>query len=100
MVQGDYCEPNAFSGPQTHLFEDRIMRIGRVNVGPHATLGTRSTVLYDASVEAHCRLGPLTLLAKGEHLPPNTAWEGSPASLPLPLQLPSDPAPCTPSPRP
>jgi hypothetical protein len=51
-------------------------------------------------VEAHCRLGPLTLLAKGEHLPPNTAWEGSPASLPLPLQLPSDPAPCTPSPRP
>ena len=79
---GDHAELNAFSGPQTHLFEDRIMRIGRVTIGPGATLGVRTTVLYDSSVGAYCRLGPLTLVAKGEHLPEGTLWTGSPASPP------------------
>ena len=79
---GDHAELNAFSGPQTHLFEDRIMRIGRVKIGEGSTLGVRTTVLYDASVGAHCRLGPLTLVAKGEHLPEGTRWTGSPASPP------------------
>jgi non-ribosomal peptide synthetase-like protein len=77
---GDHAELNAFSGPQTHLFEDRIMRIGRVKIGAGSTLGVRTTVLYDASVGAHCRLGPLTLVTKGEHLPAETRWTGSPAS--------------------
>lgn len=77
---GDHAELNAFSGPQTHLFEDRIMRIGRVRIGEGSTLGVRTTVLYDATVGADCRLGPLTLVAKGEHLPPKTGWTGSPAS--------------------
>ena len=79
---GDFAELNAHSGPQTHLFEDRIMRIGTVTIGAHSTLGIRSTVLYSASVGEHCRLGPLTLVAKGEHLPPKTSWEGTPASVP------------------
>jgi len=80
---GDFAELNAHSGPQTHLFEDRIMRIGEVIIGSCATIGARSTVLYDSSVGDSCRLGPLTLVAKGEHLPANTAWEGTPAALPL-----------------
>jgi non-ribosomal peptide synthetase-like protein len=79
---GDHAELNAYSGPQTHLFEDRIMRIGRVTIGEGATLGVRTTVLYDSSVGAYCRLGPLTLVAKGEHLPKGTRWSGSPASPP------------------
>jgi non-ribosomal peptide synthetase-like protein len=79
---GDFAELNAHSGPQTHLFEDRIMRIGLVNIGAGATVGVRSTVLYDASVGESCRLGPLTLVAKGEHLPPKTCWEGTPAGTP------------------
>jgi non-ribosomal peptide synthetase-like protein len=79
---GDHAELNAYSGPQTHLFEDRIMRIGRVTIGEGSTLGVRTTVLYDSSVGAYCRLGPLTLVAKGEHLPEGTRWSGSPASPP------------------
>jgi len=88
---GDHAELNAYSGPQTHLFEDRIMRIGRVQIGEGATLGVRTTVLYDSSVGAHCRLGPLTLVAKGEHLPPGTRWGGSPASPPRNSRLAPNP---------
>lgn len=77
---GDEAELNEHSGPQTHLFEDRVMRIGQVRIGARATLGVRATVLYDASVGAECRLGPLTLVAKGEHTPARTSWEGTPSA--------------------
>ncbi len=77
---GAYAELNAHCGPQTHLFEDRVMRVGEVQIGEGATLGVRAIVLYDASVGDFCRLGPLTLVAKGEHLPPRSRWEGSPAT--------------------
>jgi carbonic anhydrase/acetyltransferase-like protein (isoleucine patch superfamily) len=36
-------------------------------------------VLYDTRVGDGVLLGPLTLVAKGERLPPDTCWEGSPA---------------------
>jgi non-ribosomal peptide synthetase-like protein len=77
---GSYAELNAHSGPQTHLFEDRVMRIGEVRIGTGATVGVRSTVLYDAVVGDFCRLGPLTLVAKGEQLPDCSAWEGTPSA--------------------
>jgi non-ribosomal peptide synthetase-like protein len=77
---GDHAELNAHSGPQTHLFEDRIMRIGSVKIGEGATLGVRTTVLYDSCIGSHSRLGPLTLIAKGEQIPDTTAWSGSPAT--------------------
>jgi non-ribosomal peptide synthetase-like protein len=77
---GDHAELNAHSGPQTHLFEDRIMRIGSVKIGEGATLGVRTTVLYDSGIGSHSRLGPLTLIAKGEQIPDTTAWSGSPAT--------------------
>jgi non-ribosomal peptide synthetase-like protein len=82
---GDEAELNAWSGPQTHLFEDRVMKIGRVVIGARVTVGTRSTILYDTQVGDGARLGPLTLVAKGERLPAATAWEGSPAG-PVPPQ--------------
>ncbi len=76
---GDHAVMNAWCGPQTHLFEDRVMKIGRVEIGAHANLGTRCTVLYGATVGDGVRLGPLTLVMKGETLPANSAWAGSPA---------------------
>jgi non-ribosomal peptide synthetase-like protein len=77
---GAGAELNEHSGPQTHLFEDRVMRIGLVKVGARATLGVRATVLYDASVGDDCLLGPLTLVAKGEQTPAGTSWEGTPSA--------------------
>jgi non-ribosomal peptide synthetase-like protein len=76
---GHEAELNAWCGPQTHLFEDRVMKIGLVEIGDQVTVGVRSTILYDTHVGDRVRLGPLTLVAKGERLPPDTRWEGSPA---------------------
>lgn len=76
---GDHAELNAWSGPQTHLFEDRIMKIGRVVIGKRVTVSARATVLYDAEVGDGAVLGPLTLVMKGERIPVETAWTGSPA---------------------
>jgi non-ribosomal peptide synthetase-like protein len=70
---------HALSGPQTHLFEDRIMKIGRVHIGAGVNVGPRCTILYDAIVGDGARLGPLTLVVKGETIPPGQAWTGSPA---------------------
>jgi len=70
---------HAWSGPQTHLFEDRIMKIGHVEIGRGVSVGTRSTILYDAIVGNGARLGPLTLVVKGETIPEGQAWTGSPA---------------------
>ncbi|MFB7504273.1 hypothetical protein [Streptomyces broussonetiae] len=64
---------------QTHLFEDRVMKMSTVTVGPGASIGPRSVVLYDAVVGAGVRFGALSLVMKGEHLPPGTWWQGLPA---------------------
>ena len=76
---GDEAELNAWCGPQTHLFEDRVMKIGMVEIGARTTVGSRGTILYDTQVGDGVHLGPLTLVAKGERLPAGTRWEGSPA---------------------
>ena len=79
VEMGDHSEFNAWSGPQTHLFEDRVMKIGRIRIGARVTVGIRSTVLYDTTLGDGVLLGPLTLVMKGEALPADTAWAGSPA---------------------
>ena len=77
---GDEAELNAWCGPQTHLFEDRVMKIGLVQIGAGVTVGSCTTILYDTHVGDGAELGPLTLVAKGERIPPDTRWEGSPAA--------------------
>ncbi|GAA0638742.1 non-ribosomal peptide synthetase [Kutzneria viridogrisea] len=64
---------------QTHLFEDRVMKMSQVTVEAGATVGTRAIVLYDAVVGAGVSLGSLSLLMKGEHLPSGSRWRGIPA---------------------
>ncbi|WP_085911253.1 MULTISPECIES: Pls/PosA family non-ribosomal peptide synthetase [Pseudonocardia] len=84
---------------QTHLFEDRVMKMSTVTVGAGATVGDRAIVLYDAVVGAGVRLEPLSLVMKGEHLPAGTRWRGitaqpvsdppAPAQLPVPVPVPA-----------
>jgi non-ribosomal peptide synthetase-like protein len=76
---GDHVEMNALTGPQTHLFEDRIMKIGEVHIKEGVTVHPRSTILYHAVVEPYAQLGPLSLVMKGETIPAQSAWLGSPA---------------------
>jgi non-ribosomal peptide synthetase-like protein len=75
----DYCAINSLSALQTHLYEDRVMKVGRVHLGRGVTVGAGSTVLYDTSVGDWARLGPLTVVMKGESIPANSQWIGAPA---------------------
>ena len=77
---GDYSELNALTCPQTHLFEDRVMKIDRVEIGSRVYMGPRSAVLYGAVVEDNARLGALTLVMKGEHIRLGSSWQGCPAA--------------------
>ncbi len=76
---GDDAAFNQDSGAQTHLFEDRVMKLGRSDIGARTAMGTYSTTLYDTRIGDDASLGDLSIVMKGEELPAGTAWEGSPA---------------------
>ena len=76
---GDHACINADCTLQTHLFEDRVMKMGTIDIGHHCSLGAASVVLYDTVIEPHTNLGDLSLVMKGERLPTHTRWVGTPA---------------------
>jgi non-ribosomal peptide synthetase-like protein len=78
---GEHSEINALACPQTHLFEDRVMKIDHVNIGERVYMGPRSAVLYSAVVGNDASLGALTLVMKGEFIPANSHWRGCPAAM-------------------
>ncbi len=78
---GDDVALNDFAGLQTHLFEDRVMKVGSITIGDRATIGSLAIVLYDAEVGPDAQLGDLSVVMKGEALPAGTSWEGSPAQI-------------------
>ncbi|WP_395739162.1 Pls/PosA family non-ribosomal peptide synthetase [Prosthecobacter sp.] len=65
--------------PQTHLFEDRVMKMSTVTIGDSCSVGPLAVVLYDSEMKPGSRLDGHSLLMKGETLPPHTRWHGSPA---------------------
>ncbi len=77
---GDYSELNGLACPQTHLFEDRVMKVDHVTIGRRVYMGPRSAVLYGAVVADQAQLGALTLVMKGEFIPAATSWKGCPAA--------------------
>jgi len=50
-----------------------------VPVDDRATIGSYAIVLYDAEIGEDAQLGDLSVVMKGEALPPGTSWEGLPA---------------------
>jgi non-ribosomal peptide synthetase-like protein len=76
---GDKSAINPSVTLQTHLFEDRVMKMSHVRIGPYSTIGQGSIVLYDSEMKAGASLGNLSLLMKGETLPKGSKWSGSPA---------------------
>jgi non-ribosomal peptide synthetase-like protein len=76
---GDDAAIGASTSLQTHLFEDRVMKMSTVKIGAGASVGSRSVVLYDAEVGAGASLDALSLVMKGESLPAESQWRGIPA---------------------
>src|SRR5205823_5771288 len=76
---GDEAALNADCTVQTHLFEDRVMKMSTVWIGRNCNVGAGSLVLYDTRMEDGAALGDLSLLMKGEALPEGTRWVGIPA---------------------
>lgn len=75
---GDNTALNDDCGPQTHLFEDRVMKIGAVAIGKECSIGARSIILYDSVIGDNNHIEPLSLVMKGETLPEGNEWAGSP----------------------
>ncbi|MEO6521607.1 MAG: Pls/PosA family non-ribosomal peptide synthetase [Mucilaginibacter sp.] len=78
ITMGDDVALNEDCGPQTHLFEDRVMKIGPVKIGSRTSIAVRSIILYDSDIGNDCNIDALSLVMKGETLSPETDWIGSP----------------------
>jgi len=78
---GDDAAVGGQASLQTHLFEDRVMKMSTVTVGPGCSVGSRAVVLYDSELGEGAELDSLSLVMKGESLPPGSRWRGIPARL-------------------
>jgi len=76
---GDDVALNRECDAQTHLFEDRVMKMSHVRIGNGCAIGSRAVVLYDAELGDGSVLLGHSLVMKGETIPPYTHWAGSPA---------------------
>jgi non-ribosomal peptide synthetase-like protein len=64
---------------QTHLFEDRVMKMSYIHLENNSSVGGMSVVLYDSKMEKNSILEPLSVLMKSETLPANNRFIGAPA---------------------
>ena len=63
---------------QTHLFQDRVLSMDTVTLGAGATMGPGGIILPAASIDRHATVGPVSLVMRGERVPPGTRWTGNP----------------------
>ena len=79
VTLGDHCCIGDRVTLQTHLFEDRVMKLDYLVLDDRVTVGPLSIVLYSTTVGRGCSIGSLSLVMKGESYPAGTHWEGVPA---------------------
>jgi len=75
---GDRAALNLGATIQTHLFEDRVMKSDRLRIGPECSIANMAVVLYGTEMQRGSSLGALSVLMKGEVLPPFSRWAGIP----------------------
>ena len=69
---------NSHCTVQTHLFEDRVSKQSTLKIGDDCGLGAMAVVLVDSRMGDGSYLNALSLLMKGEALPPRSEWAGIP----------------------
>jgi non-ribosomal peptide synthetase-like protein len=77
---GDHCTLGAGVIIQNHLFEDRVMKSSHLYLENNVTVAHMAVVLYDSRIKQGTRVSPLSLVMKGETLPENSSWTGSPVA--------------------
>ena len=80
VTLGDGCVINRAATIETHLFHDRLMRIGPTELGPGASIGPATAVLPDTVIGARTQIGPRSVVLRGERLPAGTRWHGAPVA--------------------
>ncbi|HTW99827.1 MAG TPA: hypothetical protein VMD59_13680, partial [Acidimicrobiales bacterium] len=75
---GDGVAINRRSCIETHLFHDRVMRIGPIGLGAGVSIGPSTAVLPDTVLGEGCSVGGRSVVLRGEELPANTRWHGAP----------------------
>ncbi|NJC67923.1 amino acid adenylation domain-containing protein [Planosporangium flavigriseum] len=63
---------------QAHTFEDRVLKIDRIRVGPGATLADATVPLYGADIGANAYVAPHSVVMKHERLRAGLRYEGAP----------------------
>jgi non-ribosomal peptide synthetase-like protein len=74
----DDCAVNRGCCLMTHVFHDRLLRIGPARIGAGATMGPTSAVLPDTTLGAGTCIGGHSVVLRGETLPAGTRWHGAP----------------------
>ncbi|HET8978292.1 MAG TPA: Pls/PosA family non-ribosomal peptide synthetase [Solirubrobacteraceae bacterium] len=75
---GDGVAVNREACLMTHLFHDRLLRIGPTRLKAGATLGPTAVVLPDTVVGQGTVVCGHSVVLRGEELPPQTRWHGTP----------------------
>jgi non-ribosomal peptide synthetase-like protein len=63
---------------QAHTFEDRVLKIDRVEIRAGATVGSGTVLLYGADIGEGTRVAPHSVVMKRERLLPGRTYEGCP----------------------
>ncbi len=66
---------------QAHTFEDRVLKIDRVEIRAGATVGMGAVLLYGADIGAGAKVAPHSVVMKRERLLPGGRYEGCPTRL-------------------
>jgi non-ribosomal peptide synthetase-like protein len=78
VALGAGCAVNRGACIETHLFHDRVLRMGPAQLGSDSTLGPNSAVLPDTMLGDGCSVGSRSVVLRGERLPLHTRWHGAP----------------------
>ncbi|NUU18746.1 amino acid adenylation domain-containing protein [Cellulomonas humilata] len=80
VTLGDAATVNRGCVLQTHLFHDRVMSMDTVELGRGASLGPHGVVLPAARLDDGARVGPASLVLRGDAIPAGSRWTGNPVA--------------------
>lgn len=78
---GDDVALNEDCTIQTHLFEDRVLKMSTVDIGSRVSIGSYTVILYSTRIQDDVKVGDLSLVMKGEQIYRGTQWAGSPVKI-------------------